>query len=193
MILSNKAVRKLLADGGVFIDPTPEEGQFDTSSLNLRVGEDFQRWKPEVGVEGCSTQIDLDLIDLTKIRGLSEPIEPEKGGYILTPPKAFVLVTSREYIRLPLESRVAARVEGRSKFARLGLAVHITAPTIHAGFAGKITLEIVNHGPFHLRIRPNETKLCQLIFEEVKGVPQEPEGRSFLEQDTALGRSPRKG
>ncbi len=38
MILSNRAVRKLLADGGVFIDPQPEEGQFDTSSLNLRVG-----------------------------------------------------------------------------------------------------------------------------------------------------------
>jgi deoxycytidine triphosphate deaminase len=30
------------------------------------------------------------------------------------------------------------------------LTAHITAPIIHAGFSGKITLEIVNHGPFEL-------------------------------------------
>jgi len=30
---------------------------------------------------------------------------------------------------------------------RLGLAIHITTPTIHAGFGGEIQLELVNYGP----------------------------------------------
>ena len=51
-----------------------------------------------------------------------------------------------EYVELPIDSRIAARVEGKSSLARLGLGVHITAPTIHAGFPGQIRLEIVNHG-----------------------------------------------
>jgi hypothetical protein len=59
-------------------------------------------------------------------------------------------------ITFPLKSKLAGRVEGRSKQARLGLTAHITAPIIHAGFSGKITLEIVNHGPFELKVRPEE-------------------------------------
>jgi dCTP deaminase len=35
---------------------------------------------------------------------------------------------------LPHTARLAARVEGKSSLARLGLGVHVTAPTIHAGF-----------------------------------------------------------
>jgi len=71
-----------------------------------------------------------------------------------------------------LKSKLAGRVEGRSKQARLGLTAHITAPIIHAGFSRRITLEIVNHGPFELKVRPRETRLRQLIIEEVKGVPR---------------------
>jgi hypothetical protein len=39
------------------------------------------------------------------------------------------LVRTLEHVRLPLESKLAARVEGRSKQARLGMTAHITAPT----------------------------------------------------------------
>ena len=41
--------------------------------------------------------------------------------------------------------------------------VHLTAPTIHAGFNGTITeddLEMVNHGPFHLKFVPSQTRVC---------------------------------
>jgi deoxycytidine triphosphate deaminase len=37
-------------------------------------------------------------------------------------------------------------VEGKSSYARCGLLVHFTAPTIHTGFAGTITLELINLG-----------------------------------------------
>ena len=49
--------------------------------------------------------------------------------------------------------------------------VHLTAPTIHAGFEGNITLEMVNHSPFHLRLVPDRTRICQLIFERLGELP----------------------
>ena len=49
--------------------------------------------------------------------------------------------------------------------------VHLTAPTIHAGFEGFITLEMVNHGPFFLRLVPDRTRICQLIFERLGETP----------------------
>jgi dCTP deaminase len=93
---------------------------------------------------------------------------------------------------LPTASKLAARVEGRSKQARLGLTAHITAPTIHTGFSGRITLEILNHGPFRLEVRPGHSMLCQLIFEKVSGIARRGGSRAFTDQETPLG-SPKRG
>ncbi len=65
---------------------------------------------------------------------------------------------------------LAARVEGRSSFARCGLLVHFTAPTIHAGFNGRITLELINLGSIPILLYP-EAYICQLIIEQVVGTP----------------------
>jgi dCTP deaminase len=80
-------------------------------------------------------------------------------------------MTSTQRHRLKHEARIAARVEGRSSLARIGLMVHLTAPTIHAGFEGHITLEMLNHSPFHLKHVPDKTRICQLIFERLGETP----------------------
>jgi dCTP deaminase len=49
--------------------------------------------------------------------------------------------------------------------------VHLTAPTIHAGFNGQITLEMINFGPFYLRMVPDQTRICQLIVEQLESTP----------------------
>ncbi|HTN02940.1 MAG TPA: hypothetical protein VL132_13730, partial [Planctomycetaceae bacterium] len=51
-----------------------------------------------------------------------------------------------------------------------GLLVHFTAPTIHAGFSGIVTLELINLGPLPVLLYPG-APICQLIVEEVSGVP----------------------
>lgn len=48
--------------------------------------------------------------------------------------------------------------------------MHFTAPTIHAGFAGTIALEIINLGPLALVLRP-ALRICQLVVETVVGEP----------------------
>ena len=98
-----------------------------------------------------------------------------------------VLALTEERIVLPEMSRLAARVEGRSSLARLGLAVHLTAPIIHAGFRGRITLEITNQGTIPIRLRPGLI-ICQLVFEMVFGTPQAVMTGVFQDQDSVGGR-----
>jgi len=85
-----------------------------------------------------------------------------------------------ERIQLPPASRLAARVEGKSSLARLGLGVHVTAPTIHAGFGATrdpdypgsaIRLEMWNIGPLRIKLEKG-MPICQLIFEWVDGTPE---------------------
>jgi len=82
-----------------------------------------------------------------------------------------LLAWTRESVDLPIRSKLSARVEGKSSLARLGLAVHVTAPTIHAGFKGQIQLEIINHGAKEIILRPG-MRICQLIIEATLGTPE---------------------
>jgi hypothetical protein len=83
-------------------------------------------------------------------------------GAVVINPQEFLLGITHERVHLPSSSRLCARVEGRSTLARLGLGVHVTAPTIHAGWNGKIALEIAHHGNVPIRLAPG-LRICQLI------------------------------
>jgi dCTP deaminase len=77
---------------------------------------------------------------------------------------AFVLATTFERIRLP--NHLAARVEGKSSLARLGISVHFTAPKIDPGWQGPITLELYNLGAFVVELKP-KMEICALIIERL--------------------------
>ncbi|WP_244486858.1 dCTP deaminase [Aurantimonas sp. Leaf443] len=85
-------------------------------------------------------------------------------------PGQLILAWTKEYVQLKPHSRLAARVEGKSSLARLGIGVHVTAPTIHAGFEGQIRLEMLNHGRLPVKLKP-AMRICQLIFEQTVGTP----------------------
>ena len=63
---------------------------------------------------------------------------------------------------------MCGRLEGRSRYARIGLSVHITAGFVHPGVSNKQVLEIVNSGPYDLVLKPG-LKICQLIIERAEG------------------------
>ena len=67
-----------------------------------------------------------------------------------------------EYVTL--STGLGARVEGKSRLARLGVGVHVTAPKIDPGFSNHITLEIFNLGPWTIMLQ-NEMDICSLILE----------------------------
>jgi dCTP deaminase len=179
MILSDREIRAAIRQRHIVIDPQPAEEQYNTSALDLKLRdellelrslEELQRAEP-AGVERTL------IIDVAKVRmaGLlqaySKPFARESDGSFVLPPGKFALGITHEYVELPGRSRIAARVEDRSTLARLGLAIHMTAPTIHAGFEGRIVLEIFNFGPYPLRLRPKVFAVCQLIFERLGRMP----------------------
>jgi dCTP deaminase len=65
--------------------------------------------------------------------------------------------------------------------------VHFTAPTIHAGYEGTITLEIINLGRYSISLHPG-MPIGQLIIEEVKGLPTRNDSR-FQGQTRTIGTS----
>src|SRR5713101_2113135 len=93
----------------------------------------------------------------------------------------FMLGYTREIIQLPHHSRIAARVEGKSSLARLGIGIHVTAPTIHAGFKGRIQLEICNHGTLKVKLTAG-MRVCRLIFEQTLGTPDKGYRGQFYKQ-----------
>jgi len=117
-----------------------------------------------------------------------ETISPRYGFPLI--PKKLALAWTREYIEMRTETRLAARVEGKSSLSRLGLVVHMTAPTIHAGFEGRIRLEMMNHGAVPIRLWPG-MRVCQLIFETTLGTAERGYKGQFAGQ-TAQRRRGRK-
>ena len=73
---------------------------------------------------------------------------------------------TRERIKLPGD--ICGWLHGRSRFARLGLIVHMTAPLIQPGVNNRQALEMNNAGPMPLALRPG-TALCQIVFETCVG------------------------
>src|SRR5439155_3421543 len=61
-------------------------------------------------------------------------------------------------------------VNAKSTKARTGLIVHFTAPTIHANWAGNITLEISNLGPFTFVLKEGDA-LAQLTVATISSAP----------------------
>jgi dCTP deaminase len=191
MILSNVAIHQAIDDGDFCIEPEPSrfptlevpDCQYDTSSLNLRLAPDLSIGR---------TQLPL-LVDLRQggvAALLSRIYDPEtisSSGYKLEP-GTFILGRTIEFLKFPIREEgrsLAARVEGRSSFARCGMLVHFTAPTVHAGFEGTLTLEILNLGPHPIMLFSG-MKICQLILERVEGIPT-PARSQFQGQNTAPG------
>lgn len=191
MILSDGEIKQALREGKIIIDPEPAETDYTTSALDLHLGDQlFELVTPQEleaqeppGVRR-PIEVDVSAIDIRALtQRYAREVPKESDGTFLIRPRQFVLGNTRERVDLPKESQIAARVEGRSTLARLGLVVHLTAPTIHAGFQGTIVLEIYNFGPYPLRVAPG-TAVCQLIFERLGAVPEGPVRTTYRDQRT---------
>jgi len=194
MILSDIGIKDALEKGILEISPKPSEDQYTTSAVDLYLGSEFKCWDWErLSTTGTKTILNLAEHSFRTTAGsflLDYPAEKD-GSYILPPysgKSVPVLAMTRERVYLKPESSCAARVEGRSSLARLGLVVHLTAPIIHAGFNAPITLEMVNYGPFHLQLNPGKTRICQLVIEKLETPPIGDIRTEFQHQTSPAGK-----
>ena len=164
MILSDREIWMEIGSGRLKFSPGLEPDQVGPSSIDLRLGNEFTVFKPpELGLQTT--------IDLSKIQNVETVAETlgttetrAQGEHFQLDPNQFVLAYTLEYITMP--NYLAARVEGRSSLARLGISIHQTAPTVHATFEGQLRLEISHNGPYPCLVYP-EQRICQLVIERL--------------------------
>jgi len=171
VILTDREIQIALRTHQITIDPEPAKVAYSSTSVDLTLDGHialFDTGKQYIRKVIDPTHEAFDVEEALKEIARQFDIDPQNGFDL--PAKAFILGWSVEYIKIPAESRLAARVEGKSSLARLGIGVHVTAPTIHAGFDGQVRLEIINHGYFPATLKPG-MRICQLIFEQTLGTP----------------------
>jgi len=182
MILTDREIQIFLAHRQINIRPKPNAVRYSSTSVDLTLAKQLRLWSFDQ-IEKTRGEIITPgpKFKYPKFRDkYTKKINISAKGYVLEP-DAFVLAWTHETISLPNHSRIAARVEGKSSLARLGLAIHVTAPTIHAGFEGPIQLELCNYGPVSIRLTPG-IPICQLIFEMTFGTPAKGYSGVFLRQ-----------
>jgi dCTP deaminase len=156
-VLSHDEIIKLLDSKKLKIAPF-DRNQIGPGSVDLRLGYIFRVFKK------VNKIVTVD--DYTNYKELTEEIITKKGESFLIQPGELIHAVTIEKVSLP--QNISARIDGRSRFARLGLLTHVSSGFMQPGTSGKIVLEMANLSPIALAIKPN-TKICQIVFEELKG------------------------
>jgi dCTP deaminase len=155
-VLGRDRIFQLLADGLLKIDPF-ERNQVGPASIDLHLGDTFRVF--EKSREILHVREDADYKRITRT------VQVAEDGHLLVMPSELVEGVTKESIAL--NPALSARIEGRSRFARLGLLVHLSSGFMQPGSTGKVVLEILNVSPFPLALHPG-TVICQIIIEEAK-------------------------
>lgn len=178
MILTDREIKQYLDAGQIKIEPRPGEEAFSATTVDLTLGPIVQEWirkDPIPTIYPGSSSYTVG--DVIKEHTRSVDIA---NGYVIAP-QQFILAWTAECVTLPRASKIAARVEGKSSLARIGIGVHICAPTVHPGFNRQLQLEMCNHGQVNVELRPG-MKICQLIFEVTFGTPDMAYDGQFKQQ-----------
>ncbi len=192
MILSDREIKAALARGALKITPEPSSDAWSSTAIDLTLAKDLVLLRvPKVaGVTTSVCPADPNYQFDQLIAECGQKFTIGHDGYIFKS-TSFLLSWTKERIQLPPQARLAARVEGKSSLARLGIGVHVTAPTIHAGFGyvpnkpdyvgSPLQLEMWNCGPLDVKLVEG-MRICQLIIEVVDGTPDKGYSGRFLVQ-----------
>lgn len=150
MVLSNQDIRKFMKAGKIKIRPF-SEAQLGQASVDLTLGDRFWFFK-EKYVGG--------MVDLSKVDFKEANCEVKAGTVALGPWQMCLGITKE---KITLSSDVMGRLEGRSRYARMGLGVHITSALVQPGSDNHQVLEIVNNAPFTSLIHSG-MRVSQIVF-----------------------------
>ena len=154
-VIAHTGLVKLIKEGVIRVEPFSWD-QVGPGSIDLHLGDEFTVFKKVREV--------FHVNDNSDYRVITETVHV-KDFFVLMPGES-ALAKTVEKITLPDD--ICGRLEGRSKFSRLGLLVHITASFMHPGISNHQVLEMYNASQIPLAIHPG-TKICQFVFEKTIG------------------------
>ncbi len=154
-VLTHDEILREIQEGRIAIDPF-DEAMVGPGSVDLHLGDEIRVFRRESEPFVVDDQPDYEAV--------TERL-PIDGQFVLEP-GATVHGLTRERIRLP--GNICGWLEGRSRFARLGLMIHVTAGFIQPGIDNHQVLELSNTSREPLALRAG-IRLCQFIFERTEG------------------------
>lgn len=157
MILSDNDIRAALKSGAVTIAPL-DDSQIGPASVDLTLSNEFWRFRRGLGM------VDLE----NHHNHVAERFTAEKITLV-----SGEMLLGKTVERITLAPDIAARIEGRSTFARMGVAMHVTSGFIQPGSDNHQVLEMVNFAPFSIVLRPG-MRVCQVIFERLESATSKP-------------------
>jgi dCTP deaminase len=189
MYLSDRDLEFAVKTGQLIVDPTPTE--YDTTSIDLHLDkiEEAKVWNVPAFHEQQRTSGNDPFVSVGGFdheafaRQFHMPVPEDsaslvyrEGKKIILKPHGFFLWQTQENVGTPeIDPRLICFVDGKSTRARVGLLVHMTAPTIHAGWWGKVTLEISNLGPFTLALKEGDV-VAQIVVASISSPPIKKKG-----------------
>jgi len=154
-VLTRDALHREIEAGRLVIDPFSPD-QVGPASVDLTLGDEIRVIEP--GGQVIDIREDSDYRQHTRVRSLEEP-------FVLVPGATIHGIT-RERVRLPPD--LCGFLEGRSRFARLGLMIHVTSALVQPGVDNHQVLEMGNIAGHPLRIHAG-TRVCQLVLMRTEG------------------------
>lgn len=156
-ILTHDVILDSIRSGKIRIAPFSEE-QVGPASIDLHLNSRFRIFK--------RIHYSLDVTEEINFDEITDEIDVPNGESLQLMPGKTCLGVTVEQITLP--PNICGWLEGRSRFARLGVIIHATASFIQPGISNKQVLEITNNGQIPLNIFPG-VAICQLILQECVG------------------------
>jgi dCTP deaminase len=167
VVLADRTIRRLVAEGLIEVDPF-DEALIQPSSVDVRVDRLFRVFRnsryPYIDVKQAQEE-------------LTELVEIDDEQPFILHPGEFVLGSTLERIKLPDD--LVARLEGKSSLGRLGLLIHSTAGFIDPGWDGHVTLELSNVANLPITIYYG-MKIGQLSFVQMSEPAETPYGATAI-------------
>lgn len=160
MFLSDVDIKKAIKKGEIKIKPL-EKGQVGQGSVDLTLGDTFWFFKEKY----CGVRVDLDKVDF------KTATKKVKADSVVLGPGEMCLGVSKE--KLTLSPGIMGRLEGRSRYARMGLAVHITSAVVQPGSSNHQVYEILNSAPFTIVLHKG-MRISQVVFSRMESPTSKP-------------------
>lgn len=154
-VLTKTEIMKELKRGNIKISPF-KNNQIGPGSVDLHLDNEFRIFKKVHKI--------VHITDKTDPKDFTETLVVK--DYLLLMPGESAMGITKE--KITLAPNICAWFEGRSRFARMGLLVHISASFIQPGISNKQVLEMSNMSQMPLAIYPG-TRICQMVFERAEG------------------------
>jgi dCTP deaminase len=160
MLLSDVDIKRMLKNKTMKIVPL-EQDQIGPASVDLTLSNEWYFFNKKY----LGKNVDLSKVDF------KAAFKKTKAKKVQLLPGEMCLGKTLEKITLPAD--IIGKLEGRSRYARMGVIIHTTSAIVQPGSSNHQILEIVNLAPFSITLHKG-MKISQVLFERLESETSKP-------------------